>query len=80
MSYFNYKIDKNGDTISGNKNKRTIEQFEVIFERKNVKQEISKCPNCGAVLNGVRCKYCRQLIVDDSFKISSIRRIINSND
>ena len=76
VSYHNYKINKSGDIISGDNTKKVIEQFEVIFERGNINTDISKCPHCGAEITGTTCNYCRKTIIDDTYRISSIRRII----
>ena len=77
LSYINYKINREGTIVSGDNEKRDTELFEVIFERPNLSKNIFECPQCGAEIDGFRCKYCRKTVIDDKFRMNSIKRIIN---
>ena len=46
--------------------------FRKDFER----EDIIKCPNCGAEIIGNKCNFCRSVVKNIEFKISSIRKII----
>ena len=76
ISYWNYKIDKNGNVISGVKDP-IVEKFIVHF-RKDIRLNVNNnCPNCGAPINGITCPYCETIVSNrNDFKISSIKRII----
>ena len=74
----NYKIDKNGYIISGNRYKKLEESFEVVFRKKLQREDVVKCPNCGAQILGNKCEYCRTIIKSDDFKINSIKKIIDN--
>ena len=76
ISYWNYKVDKHGNVISGCKDP-VIEKFVVHF-RKDIKLNTNtNCPNCGAPLNGITCSYCETVVTNkNDFKISSIKRIV----
>lgn len=76
ISYITYTIDKNGDIISGNRNKRITEKFDVTFRKVFEKEDIKKCPNCGATIVGDKCEYCRTTLQNVEFKISNIKKII----
>lgn len=76
IEYINYTIDKNGDVISGLRNEPTAEQFEVTLRKDYSKEDILKCPNCGANIIENKCPYCRTLVNDVEFKISNIKRIV----
>lgn len=76
ISYYNYIIDRKGNIVSGSRDNPTIEKFEVTFRKDFNKDDISKCPNCGANITGNKCEYCRTIIKNEVFKISNIKRII----
>ena len=77
ISYISYTIDKNGYIISGSKDMKITENFEVTFKKEYTENNIQKCPNCGAMVSGKRCDYCRTTIKDTEFKISSIKKVKN---
>jgi len=77
ISYLNYMTDKHGHVISGSRDKKITERFEVTFRKDFEKDEYVKCSNCGATVSGKRCDYCRTAIRNEEFKISSIKRIID---
>lgn len=77
ISYLNYTIDKNGYVISGSRNQKITEKFEVMFRKDFERKEIIKCPNCGAEIIGNKCDFCRSTIKNVEFKISSIKKIID---
>lgn len=77
ISYINYTIDKYGTIIVGNKDKKITEKFEVDFRKDFGLEEITNCPNCGAVINGHKCEFCHSTIKNSQFKISSIKRVID---
>lgn len=77
ISYINCMVDQNGYVISGNRNKKTTERFEVTFRKIFEKETITKCPNCGAEIVGNKCEYCRSTLKNVEFKISDIKKIIN---
>ena len=77
VSYVNYKIDKKGYVISGSRNNKIIEKFEVEFRKDFERKEITKCPNCGASIVGNKCEFCRSVVKDVDFKINSIKRIVD---
>ena len=76
ISYFNYVLDKNGYIISGSRNEKITEKFEVMFRKDFEKKEITECPNCGAEILGNKCEFCRSNVKNINFKISSIKKII----
>lgn len=76
ISYITYTLDKNGYIISGNRDNRVTEKFEVQFRKDFNREAITHCPNCGATITGNRCEYCRSRVKDEVFKISSIKKII----
>lgn len=76
VTYINYVIDRNGYVISGDRNNPMKERFEVTFRKDFEKNDITKCPNCGATISGNKCNYCRSTIKNVEFKISSIKKII----
>lgn len=77
ISYFNYVINSKGHVISGDQTKKVTEKFEVSFRKDFEREEVIKCPTCGATLTGNKCNYCRSIIKNVEFKISSIRKIID---
>lgn len=77
VSYINYTLDKNGYVISGNKEIQVNEKFDITFRKDFERKPITKCPNCGANLEGNKCSYCDSVVKDVEFKISSIKRIVN---
>jgi len=79
ISYINYTIDKNGYIISGSRNNKITEKFEVMFRKDFERNDITKCPNCGAEIVGNKCEFCRSKIKNVEFKISSIKRIIDES-
>ncbi len=76
ISYKNYMVNKKGDTISGDSINEIKEKFQVTFRKEFNKQDIIKCPNCGASVIGSKCEYCRTLVKSEEFRISDIKRII----
>ena len=80
ISYLSYTIDKNGYIVSGDKEKKITETFEVVFKKEYKKDNFQTCPNCGATVSGKKCDYCRTTIKDTEFKISSIKKVLNEND
>jgi len=76
VSYINYMIDKKGNVISGSRENKVTEKFEVIFRKDFEKEDVTKCPNCGANIVGNKCEYCRTTVNDVDFKISSIKKVI----
>ncbi len=76
ISYYNYIIDRNGYIVSGSRDNPMTEKFEVTFRKDFNRDDISKCPNCGANITGNKCEYCRTTIKNEEFKISNIKRII----
>lgn len=77
VSYLNYTIDKKGNVTSGSRDEKITERFEVEFRKDFEIKEVTECPNCGASLSGNKCEYCRSIIHNVDFKISSIKRIID---
>ena len=39
--------------------------------------DVIKCPNCGAGIVGNKCEFCRSILDNVEFKISSIKKIID---
>ena len=76
VSYINYVIDSHGYTVSGDRENPIIEKFEVTFRKDFEKNDITKCPNCGANIVGNKCEYCRNVVKNEEFKISNIKKII----
>jgi uncharacterized OB-fold protein len=71
--------DHHGKVISGSPNP-TTETFEVIFVKNHDNLNGIKCPNCGASINigQEKCEYCGSTVtINNTFKIDSIRKIIN---
>ena len=62
ISYITYTLNKDGYIISGNRDKKTTEKFEVVFRKTFDKEDITKCPNCGANIVGNKCDYCHSTI------------------
>ncbi len=77
ISYINYVLDRNGYVISGDRDNPITERFEVTFRKDFERNEITKCPNCGANITGNKCDYCRSIIKNVEFKISNIKKIID---
>jgi len=77
ISYFNYTIDKNGYVISGSRNQKITEKFEVMFRKDFERKDITECPNCGAEIIGNKCNFCRSTVKNVEFKISSIKKIVD---
>lgn len=78
VSYITYTTNKEGNVISGNKIIPLTEKFEVEFRKEYVDEELTHCPNCGAKMDGNRCEYCETTVNNSDFKISAIRRIVES--
>ena len=76
ISYKNYVVDKNGNVITGRREEKIRERFEVTFRKDFERQTVSKCPNCGASITGNKCEYCRTVLQDVEFRISNIKRIV----
>ena len=77
ISYYNYMIDKNGYVISGSRDEKITEKFEVMFRKDFERKDVTKCLNCGAEVFGNKCDFCRSIIKNVEFRISSIRKIID---
>jgi len=77
ISYINYTMDKNGYVISGSKDYKVTEKFEVTFRKDFEREEITNCPNCGANITGNKCEFCKSVLNTVEFKISSIKRIVD---
>lgn len=75
ISYLNYVINKDGYIVSGNRKSKITERFEVVFRKDFNREKIKNCPNCGANISGNKCEFCRTIIDNEEFKISSIKRI-----
>lgn len=76
ISYTTYMINKNGQIIKGSRDNKITEKFEVTFRKDFEKNEIEKCPNCGANIVGNKCEFCRTNVKNVEFKLSNIKRII----
>lgn len=76
ISYISYTLDKNGYVISGDRNKEITEKFDITFRKAFEKEDVKKCPNCGASIVGNKCEYCRTTLKNVEFKISNIKKII----
>ncbi len=79
ISYINYMVDKNGQIISGYRETPITEKFEVEFRKYFNPHDVVKCKNCGAVVEGNTCQYCRTKVQTEEFRICSIRKIIEKN-
>lgn len=77
VSYINYIIDRSGKVISGSREDPMKEKFEVTFRKDFEKNDVTKCPNCGANVGGNICEYCRTPLNVSEFRISNIKRIID---
>ena len=77
ITYTGYTLDKNGFVISGNRDIKVNERFEVEFRKYFADDNIIKCPNCGAAVTGNTCEYCRSDLKDVEFKINSIKKIVD---
>lgn len=77
VSYINYMVDKKGNVISGSRRDIITEKFDITFRKDYEKEDVSKCPNCGANIVGNKCEYCRTVLKDIDFKISTIKKIID---
>lgn len=77
ISYITYTINSKGYIISGNRDNMVTEKFEVTYRKDFDKNDITKCPNCGATITGNKCDFCRTTIKNIDFKISSIKKIID---
>ena len=76
VSYVTYTLNRGGFVISGKRYDAVTEKFEVTFRKDFEKEDVTKCPNCGAVVTGNKCSYCRTTLKNVEFKISSIKKII----
>ena len=54
----------------------TIQNAIDYLEKKNLKPKLN-CPNCGARLKDGKCSYCKSVLLEEEFKISSIKRVID---
>ena len=77
ISYITYTINGEGYIISGNRDKKITERFEVLFRKDFDSQDITICPNCGANIVGNKCDFCHSAIKNVEFRINSIKRIID---
>lgn len=78
INYKNYTLNSIGQVIRGSQMHSVDESFEVTFRKDFDKNDVIKCPNCGASINGSKCDYCRTLIRNEEFKISSIKKIVET--
>lgn len=76
VNYINYMVDKKGNVISGSRRDIVTEKFDITFRKDYEKEDVTKCVNCGASIVGNKCEYCRTVISDVEFKISTIKKII----
>ena len=76
ISYKNYVVNKNGDLVSGFRATPITEKFEVEFRNYFEYNDVTKCVNCGAVVTGKKCEYCRTVVSNNDFRICSIRKIV----
>lgn len=76
ISYINYVVNESGEIISGYRKTPITEKFEVEFRKYFESHDINKCKNCGAVVTGSKCDYCRTPVQNDEFRINSIRKIV----
>lgn len=77
VSYISYTINKQGLVTSGNRYKPVTEKFEITYRKDYGKDEVIKCPNCGATVTGDKCEYCRSTIPPIDWRIHNIRRILD---
>ena len=77
ISYFNYVVDKHGYVVKGNKHYAKKDKFVVNFRKDFNNKELHNCPNCGARLNDGKCSYCKSVLLEEEFKISAIKKIVN---
>jgi len=77
ITYTGYTLDKKGYVISGSRDAKIRERFEVEFRKYFGDDDIIKCPNCGAAVTGNTCEYCRSDLKAVEFKINSIKKIID---
>lgn len=76
ISYNNYVVDKENNIISGSRDNVITEKFEVSFRKDFGKNQITKCPNCGANITSSICDYCHTQVDNIEFRISSIKKIV----
>ena len=76
ISYINYVVNQYGEIVSGYRETPIVERFEVEFRKYFDVHDVIKCKNCGAIITGNKCDYCRTIAQNEEFKISSIRKII----
>lgn len=76
ISYYNYTVDKKGYVVKGSKDYPIKEKFVVVFRKDFNQKEITNCPNCGARLKDGKCSYCKSVLLEEEFKISSIKKVI----
>lgn len=76
VSYISYVMDKNGYILEGSRNEPTTQKFEVQFRKDFELRDKTHCPNCGALLTGDMCEYCKAKVYSTEFKICSIRKIV----
>jgi len=77
ISYINYTMNKHGVVVSGSRDFKVTEKFEVIFRKDFEKEEITNCPNCGANVTSNKCEFCKTSLKNVEFKISAIKKIID---
>ena len=78
ISYINYTIDKNGLIVSGKRYQEITEKFEVTYRKDFIKEDVIKCPNCGATVTGSKCEYCRTDMPTEEWKIHNIKRVLDN--
>ena len=69
VEMYDYVVDKDKKVLRGDKNHKIDIEYNITYTRPYEKQDITKCPNCGATLKKTtkgRCEYCRTLIVKPS--------------
>lgn len=77
INYYNYTVDKRGYVVKGNKDYPVKEKFVVVFRKDFNQKDATNCPNCGARLKDGKCSYCKSVLLEEEFKISSIKRVID---
>jgi len=77
ISYISYVENGDGKIISGNKDSKITESFEVIFRKNFGDDTPTNCPNCGAPISSEKCEFCNTVINNVDFRIASIKKIIN---
>lgn len=80
---YDYILDKDNQVISGDKKKKQIITYSLLFTKNDdYKETIKKCPNCGATLSsnkGTNCEYCHTpLTLDNKDWLLSAKTILET--